>query len=1247
MQHFIRNTGTRADVKELEFISAIHQSSKEIRPDGSISISDVKNFLMSRYGLEVSKENINDEIFKALGGGFSTKKETSPVNPMDEIRDSLLLDTNHVQQSIQNDTNEDGEEDDDGEEEEKVKEKEEVLDLLEIVATLLIPYLVKMKQLSDVISLSSNSSICDEDIESSPPIQSSNNIKFWKEHDSQITIAAPQACNHDNVDDVAHETPILHSVDNEITIWFDCKKYLVEENDVEKVMKAKGELPQEGDPNKSWKQYHPKRGIQRLSTWCKGSHKIGLAIFKVDPSCSSNDKNDIIPQLKQGLVNMILHQGEKTTKPSFYLRIIDPSVKDNKIIQKCYKIDTINQQSCESMELLDIAKYLTLLDPDTEAVFSFVDDDDDVDPNTVNDLIQKGETHTRKLIMPESPDLIDILLSEILIQCGVMTSDTPSSSRPRPVINSALIKKILHSYGEEDLANDDELIENMVQTATGGREDVPLNSSSFLRGLTKDVSILDVDKEMQVSTHFDDVFLEKKVSTQSSRRRFSRSYTMSNVTSNNNSTGVDNGWFNNMMQRASEIRKEVYTKVSNGLSSEINDEKQGKVQSALNDDTKDANKSSDATSKVFKVVKTAEAIDMTSDTSRSRLLTMLVWCFFLLTAFTHLPTKFFTSDDWFNCVPTAPKKEIAAVNATAGGLVLTIPGLTDENENPSIGCTIANSVVNWIILSLMLGIGGTIFIRVLSVGNGIKLQSRYPLAIGLITTLVALFVPFFVNGHERKLGVEHVFLHTITLVAGLLVVVLQVWNFLQDNDSLPDKKFFDMFKESGNIVLESKIKQSCVWKANIMIRNAVKIHKMKKNERLKSNPFAQTELNARKKWTDKMDLESISFYWIIPKLVSGHIFSREGIWLSNRLSIAIPVMLVGTCFVFFAGYTLSNFMSDNLAKIYFLGKKQYLDDLRNGVVDFSGNFTEDLYQDKLDEYDDHTGVIKNRLRNIAYFAVVSGTLASLNLTYRYIPTAAGTILQYRNGLIPTLDDISKTFSSYRHSQDSVSNMLGAMFFGCIITGVIIAFLIVVLGGLVAYPPTQQYGIHILAAFIAFGITLGLKQGVLFFVRQKNFGAFYRTNPKVANYTVMGLETWSVILSAGAMTTRALQSMLVSALNLGWIGSPLFAPGISRLGQTKIELDTIPRIFQKELLAHEAHRHPYIERLGLIYCLKLRHQDNFGNVGGYGWRILFVTCLMPWICKYRILTREEEEDALIAEGLSDKMKRNLKMVDISE
>ena len=342
----------------------------------TFSISDVQNFLMSRYGIDVSKDNINDEIFKALGGGFSMKKETSPVDPMDEIRDSLVLDT---MQNSGRQVLESKDEDEDGEEE-KVEEKEEVLDLLEIAATLLIPYLVKMKQLSDVIPLSSAITATDnEDIESSPrPVQSSNNIKFWKEADSQITIAAPQSSNENN----AHEIPILHSVENEITIWFDCNKYLVEENDVEKVMKTKGELPQQGDPNKSWKQYHPKRGIQRLSTWCKGSHKLGLAIFKIDSSSSK----DIIPQLKQGLMNMILHQDQEANdKPSFYLRIIDPSVKDNEIIQKCYKIDAINHQSCESMELLDIAKYLTLLDHGTEAVFSFVDEE--VDQNILNELI--------------------------------------------------------------------------------------------------------------------------------------------------------------------------------------------------------------------------------------------------------------------------------------------------------------------------------------------------------------------------------------------------------------------------------------------------------------------------------------------------------------------------------------------------------------------------------------------------------------------------------------------------------------------------------------------------------------------------------------------------------------------------------------------------------------------------------------------------------------------------------------------
>jgi hypothetical protein len=57
---------------------------------------------------------------------------------------------------------------------------------------------------------------------------------------------------------------------------------------------------------------------------------------------------------------------------------------------------------------------------------------------------------------------------------------------------------------------------------------------------------------------------------------------------------------------------------------------------------------------------------------------------------------------------------------------------------------------------------------------------------------------------------------------------------------------------------------------------------------------------------------------------------------------------------------------------------------------------------------------------------------------------------------------------------------------------------------------------------------------------------------------------------------------------------------------------------------EAHRHPYLERLGTIYMMKLYHGTDFVSRAGSCWRLLFVVALMPWMRKYRV-THEDDPD----------------------
>lgn len=102
-----------------------------------------------------------------------------------------------------------------------------------------------------------------------------------------------------------------------------------------------------------------------------------------------------------------------------------------------------------------------------------------------------------------------------------------------------------------------------------------------------------------------------------------------------------------------------------------------------------------------------------------------------------------------------------------------------------------------------------------------------------------------------------------------------------------------------------------------------------------------------------------------------------------------------------------------------------------------------------------------------------------------------------------------------------------------------------------------------------------------------------------------------------MVTRFFEFILAACFYVGRTDVPFLSNDVSIGGYI---FDYAPQSFVKDILVHEAHRHPYLERLFAMYMMKLK-SDSFCSEAGACWRQLFVASLMPWLVRQRVFSDE--------------------------
>jgi hypothetical protein len=129
-----------------------------------------------------------------------------------------------------------------------------------------------------------------------------------------------------------------------------------------------------------------------------------------------------------------------------------------------------------------------------------------------------------------------------------------------------------------------------------------------------------------------------------------------------------------------------------------------------------------------------------------------------------------------------------------------------------------------------------------------------------------------------------------------------------------------------------------------------------------------------------------------------------------------------------------------------------------------------------------------------------------------------------------------------------------------------------------WPFTKSIANLLYAWLLGLFITIFVKVFLTKAFRMHFHRVFYRENPNGVNISGLMLECWHIGVAGGLTRT-----ILIGRRLLDWLHRCPFLSDDVRIFDYRF--DITPSNYRKDVLVHEAHRHPYIQHLAATHLMK--------------------------------------------------------------